>query len=287
MRRILKYSPCTSGQYALSPEKKTYDFVESLLDEIHEIFPDESLHIGGDEIPVQCWTETAKERNTTTEGLFGEWLATMHQIGRRLNRRITWWDEAALTSNPPPPTENTTIQVWRSSDSIAAIIDMGYKVIVSPADGKNNWYLDHLDRDFDSFYNLNFTGIGEERLDKVIGGEGCMWGESVDQSNAIPRIFPRMAAIAERLWSTEQEFDKDKLHRRIGQFRCKLISRGRDVGTLNIKGDSAGGPGYPSTCSNFYQTHEAVKRSDGDSAIRRENSITERGRLDLRRAMEL
>lgn len=33
----------------------TYDFMGKLLEEVTEVFPDEFIHLGGDEVPFDCW----------------------------------------------------------------------------------------------------------------------------------------------------------------------------------------------------------------------------------------
>lgn len=72
---------------------------------------------------------------------------------------------------------------------------MGFRCIHSD---QATWYLDHLDTSWDRVYNteplLNITDPSEQSL--VIGGEVCMWGETVDESNILQTIWPRAAAAA-------------------------------------------------------------------------------------------
>eukprot|EP00397_Hematodinium_sp_SG-2012_P012763 GEMP01012942.1.p1 GENE.GEMP01012942.1~~GEMP01012942.1.p1 ORF type:complete len:554 (+),score=123.27 GEMP01012942.1:937-2598(+) len=244
---------------ALAPKKETYTFVKKLLTSYYTqgIFIDQHLHLGADEVPMECWKNIAHERKKTLLALFSEWLAAVRDISMELNRTVTWWDEAALESDPPPQSDNMIIQVWRDWEYTKKIIDMGYDVIVSPSP----WYLDHLDVDIDGAYGLDVEALGTERLKKVIGGEGCMWGESVDQSNAIARIFPRYAGIAERLWTRTKESDKKKLHARLAKFRCIMLLRGAEYGTLNLIGDTAGGPSHPASCEEIYVNKDLEWRS--------------------------
>ena len=68
-----------------------------------------------------------------------------------------------------------------------------------------------------------------EQKKLVLGGEGCMWGEFVDATNIIPMLWPRVAAVAERLWSPETVVSESDAQRRLHIFRCKLLTRGINV----------------------------------------------------------
>lgn len=82
------------------------------------------------------------------------------------------------------------------------VVAAGLRCIVSNQD---KWYLDHLDTTWEQFYtNEPLTNITKSEQQKlVIGGEVCMWGETVDASDIQQTIWPRAAAAAGTclLWS--------------------------------------------------------------------------------------
>lgn len=71
--------------------------------------------------------------------------------------------------------------------------------------------------------NISVTSRQQEN---ILGGEACIWAEFVDKSNIIPRLFPFVSAIAERLWSFNIPVDEsaaDDARDRLDKLRCKLL----------------------------------------------------------------
>mmetsp|Transcript_33242 Transcript_33242/g.45541 ORF Transcript_33242/g.45541 Transcript_33242/m.45541 type:complete len:91 (+) Transcript_33242:3-275(+) len=70
--------------------------------------------------------------------------------------------------------------------------------------------------------------------ERVIGGEGVLWGERVDEYNIETKLWPRLAAIAEKLWSpiTQSENTIDEFYERLLNLRCVLLRRGIKVEPL-------------------------------------------------------
>jgi len=77
------------------------------------------------------------------------------------------------------------------------VVAKGFRCIYS---NQGFWYLDHLDVPWDQVYTAEpLEGIhtaSEQEL--VIGGEVCMWSETVDTSDVQQTIWPRAAAAAGR-----------------------------------------------------------------------------------------
>lgn len=87
-----------------------------------------------------------------------------------------------------------------------------------------------------------------------------MWGETVDPSDLQNTIWPRAAAVAERLWSAAvagissadaamPDGSPNDVHDRLRRFRCLLLRRG--VGAAPLENGSArAGPPGPGGCWN-------------------------------------
>jgi len=74
--------------------------------------------------------------------------------------------------------------------------------------------------------------LTEDEQRRIIGGEAAMWSEVVSNETIDSRIWPRTAAIAEKLWSpAELTTDVDDMYRRLEAI-SNLLS---DEGSIHIK----------------------------------------------------
>jgi hexosaminidase len=112
------------------------------------------------------------------------------------------------------------IQSWRGADSLAAAAAKGYRGILSAG-----YYLDHV-RPAAYHYAVDplagpAAQLTPEQAAHILGGEACMWTELADAETVDSRVWPRTAAIAERLWSPREATDIDSMY-----ARMEAVSRG-------------------------------------------------------------
>lgn len=201
------------------------------------------MHLGGDEVGFECWQSNANIRNymiqnniQTYEMLEEHYIQRVISIAATLNVKPIVWQE--VYSNGVALDVGTIIHVWTgyAPSLLAEITYKNFSAILSTC-----WYLDHLKPggDWKSFYNCDpwrFTGTLQQKQ-RVIGGEACMWSEVVDNHNVLSRIFPRVCATAERLWSDQSVTDLEDAAQRLEEHTCRLKSRGLQVQPPN-------GPGF-------------------------------------------
>ena len=113
------------------------------------------------------------------------------------------------------------------------------------------YYLDDLSQSWQKMYTQNIDDSGILSL----GGEAASWEEHADESNLDHRIFSRLPAVAERLWSPKvatasiNRIDKPRIGRTLCIFKQQL---GVHVG-----------PVFPDYCQ--LPSIAGLKQASGDS----------------------
>jgi len=210
----------TWGVYepVLDPTREeTYRFLDAFLSEMAALFPDSYFHIGGDEVRATQWDASpaiqAFTRKHKLDGAHGLQVYFNQRIQKILekNRKIMiGWDEILHPDLP----STIVIQSWRGQKSLADAAREGRRGILS-----SGYYLDHLSPAGQHYavdpLGGEASGLSPEEAARVLGGEACMWTEYVNAETVDSRIWPRAAAIAERLWSPKEVTDVDSMYQRM------------------------------------------------------------------------
>jgi hexosaminidase len=216
------------SDYAIDPTREeTYIFIEKFLREMTTIFPDRYVHIGGDETPAPDWKTNPRilafmkahhlSDNAALQAYFNTRILA---ILTHLNRNMIGWDEIF---NPALP-KDVVVQSWRGQESLAKGAQQGYQGVLSAP-----YYLDGMQPAATPYLadpipaNTDLTP-GQQKL--ILGGEICMWGEQIDARTIDSRIWPRTAAIAERLWSPQNVRDVNDMYRRLDPVSVELEALG-------------------------------------------------------------
>ncbi len=210
---------------AMDPTREeVYEFLDGFIEEMTQIFPDPFFHIGGDEVNGKQWDSSAavakfKHNNSLKDNhdIQVYFNKRVSGILKRHKRRMVGWDEILHPELP----NNIVVQSWRGHKALAATVQQGSEGILSWG-----YYLDHM-RPASYHYGIDpLAGDGLElavdQRSQVLGGEACMWAEFVTEENIDSRIWPRTAAIAERLWSPSDVADVEDMYRRLARVSKRL-----------------------------------------------------------------
>jgi hexosaminidase len=227
---------------------KTYQLLSEIFDEVCPLFPGDYFHIGGDENEGKDWDANPKIQEFKKKNK----LATNHELQtyftmqlapmlKKHGKQLMGWEEI-LTKNL---SKEAIVHSWRGPNegvlpgqSLAEAVKKGYKTVLS-----NGYYID-LMYPIESHYLTDPMPKGveltTEEKARILGGEAPMWTELATSETIDSRIWPRTAAIAERLWSAENITDVADMRRRLEtvSFRLEELGlthiRNKDVILRNI-----------------------------------------------------
>lgn len=212
--------------------EKTYKFLAAFFAEMSALFPDAYVHIGGDENEGKQWTANPRIQAFMKE----KGIKTNHELQTYFNKRILkflqkngktmmGWDEIFQPDLP----KDVVIHSWRGQKALADAAKQGFQGVLS-----NGYYID-LSFPASQHYLVDpipvDTPLTAEEQKRVLGGEATMWSEWVSPETIDSRIWPRTAAIAERLWSPREVRNVDDMYRRLSVVEWQL----EELGLANRK----------------------------------------------------
>ncbi|HEV8431425.1 MAG TPA: family 20 glycosylhydrolase [Pyrinomonadaceae bacterium] len=218
---------------ALDPTREdVYKFLETFLGEMAALFPDEYLHIGGDENEGKQWDRNPaiqdymkKKGIKDNHALQAYFNTRLLKILQKHGKKMIGWDEILQPELP----KDVVIHSWRGTAALAEAARKGYDGILS-----NGYYIDLIQPASQHYVPDPLPAdstLTPEQAKHVLGGEATMWAEWVTPETVDSRIWPRTAAIAERLWSPRTVTDVEDMYRRLAVVSLQL----EELGLLHKK----------------------------------------------------
>ncbi|AYG02896.1 beta-N-acetylhexosaminidase [Gryllotalpicola protaetiae] len=266
----------------LNMEEATVRFYQGVLDEVMAIFPSRFIGVGGDECPKDLWESDSRTRELMAErGLTtGEELQTwfIRRLDEHLTasgRRLFGWDEVLEGELD----QSAVVASWRGSRGAVTAARRGHDVVLCPDDSV---YLDYRQSDspdepipvsivltVDDVYAFEPVPaeLTAEQAAHVLGGQANIWTEHMDSPRTVDFFaFPRLAALAEVLWSSAP---KD-----LAGFRARLTHHLLRLDALGVEYRADSGPkpwqrrpgiaGRPSTREQRAQYMDSVTANIAD-----------------------
>lgn len=211
--------------------EQVFNFLETVLSEVMEVFPSEYIHIGGDEAGKKHWkTCPACQQRMREEGLADVDELQSYMIRRierfvsSKGRKIIGWDEILQGGLAP----GAAVMSWRGTEGGIQAMSEGHDVVMSPG---RYCYLDHtqdapfrepesiggyLPLDSVYVYDPVEASMPQDKLHHLLGVQANLWSEYVvTDSHAEYMYWPRAIAIAETGWSLPENKDLEDFRRRV------------------------------------------------------------------------
>ncbi len=201
-------------------KEETFQFAETMLNEVMDLFPFKYVHIGGDECSKEQWkVDPHAQRRIKDEGLKDEhelqsyFIKRIEKMINKRDRIMIGWDEILEGGLAP----NATVMSWRGEKGGIASAKAGHEVIMTPS---NYCYIDLKQGHDDLEPNLGYSrlllstsynykvipdALTPEEGQFIKGIQANMWTESIsDWGKFTYMSFPRTYAIAESAWTPHE-----------------------------------------------------------------------------------
>lgn len=229
----------------------TFKFLETVLEEVIELFPYKYIHIGGDEavkkdweVCVNCQKRMQEEGMTDKNELQGYLVRHIEKFLRERGKTVIGWDEIVETGLP----EQAVVMSWRGTPGGIKASSEGHDVIMSP----NSYvYLDYYQdlirkepkavghmQSLRHVYKYDpLDGIDPEYHHHILGLQGNLWCELIPYpAHAEYMLYPRAFAIAEIGWTPQEK--REFFHFRERCLTLITIFREKGYNTFDLFNES-------------------------------------------------
>jgi hexosaminidase len=221
----------------------TFDFLEDVLEEVLPLFPGKYIHIGGDESPKTRWKECPQcQAVIQKEGLKDEhelqsyFIEKIEKFVNSKGKQIIGWDEILEGGLAP----NAAVMSWRGTEGGIAAAKQKHQAVMTPG---SHCYFDYYQgtpayeplaiggyTTVEKVYSYEPTPeeLSQEERNYILGAQGNVWTEYMTSAQQVEYMaLPRMAALAEVVWSPKEQRDYE-------DFRPRLLNHFKVLDRLGV-----------------------------------------------------
>ena len=217
-------------------QEETCTFLEDVLTEVMELFPSKYIHVGGDEATHTEWKKCLKCQARMKD----HHLKDVHQLQsyfiKRINdfllskgRTLVGWDEimdGGLANN-------AVVMNWRGIEVGKKALEQGNPVVLT-----SDCYIDNYQGlpDYEPqanggylplkklyHYSLEKENLSPALQKNILGTQANLWAEHVGSTeHSEYMLFPRLLALAEISWTTDNLKNWDNFINRTQAFMKRL-----------------------------------------------------------------
>ena len=235
-------------------DDRTFDFLDDVLDETMALFPGPYVHVGGDEAVKDQWQASKNiQRRMHTLGIKDEdalqawFIARIGEHIKAKGRKLVGWDEILQGGVPP----DAIVMSWRGTQGAIEAAKLGHDTVMSPSP---TMYFDHLQSDLPdeptgrpdvvSLKDVyDFQPVPKEldahQAQYVLGAQANLWSEYLTTPARVEHAaFPRIAALAEVLWSPPEKRDwqgfLERMPAQLARYRALGVDYADDAFAVKI-----------------------------------------------------
>lgn len=240
----------------------TLGFVNAVYAEMAALFPDPVFHIGGDEVVARQWAQSPhiaaymkQHHIASVADLQAGYTRKVAQALRLRGKTVMGWDEVQDADIPP----DTIIESWRGPAHTAQATAAGRATVISgpyyldrllpasayyttdpldmrkdaaeaqaaaqttgPSEPDAPVATPHLPAAADKTAEAPLPPLSDSQKSHILGAETTLWAEVVSPDMLDARLWPRVAALAERFWSPEVQCNVATLYPRLAIMEDRL-----------------------------------------------------------------
>ena len=203
---------------------ENFQILDDIFTEVAELFPFDTIHVGGDEVKKQRWAicercavQMKQDGMTEVDQLQNMFVRRVEKIIASKGKKMLAWNEVLKGGKL---NAETKIMSWEGIEPGVEAVKAGHGVVMSPGP---YMYFDMAQKSRErghswaGFINTekvySYEPLQEMNLNKsqeklIYGVGACLWAEYLDKKHYLwHQTYPRLLALAEVAWSPKNSKD--------------------------------------------------------------------------------